>query len=178
MPTPHPASEPDRTDTGFDTAFGRCSLGWTAAGLCRVRLPGPGVSALTLPRAQWPAFVCQAVDGIVDLLATGRADFNGLPLDLRAGSDFEREVWHLTCTIPAGRTLTYGELARRLGDAGAARAVGVALGRNPLPLVVPCHRVLGAQGALVGFSAPGGVSTKARLLALEGAQVGDQPQLF
>ena len=162
--------------TTFHTALGRCLVGWGDAGIHRVRLPGAGVGEQVADVL--PAFVQQAIAGMQQLLDGGRADFDALPLDLGAGSDFERRVWQLTRHIPAGRTLSYGELAAQLGERGAARSVGTALGRNPVPLLVPCHRVLGADGKLVGFSSPGGTVTKARLLAIERARVGDAPQLF
>lgn len=165
-----------RGHTTFQTALGRCLVAWGDAGISRVRLPGAGVGDEVA--VELPAFVAQAMAGMQQLLDNGRADFDALPLDLGVGSDFERRVWQLTRQIPAGRTLSYGELAARLGEPSAARAVGLALGRNPVPLLVPCHRVLGAGGSLVGFSAPGGTVTKARLLAIERAQVGDLPQLF
>ena len=81
-------------------------------------------------------------------------------------------------SIPPGQTLTYGEIADRLGDRRPAREVGQALGRNPFPIVVPCHRVLAADGRTGGFSAPGGVETKLRMLAIERAQPGGAPALF
>lgn len=159
----------------FDTALGPCLVQWGEAGIHRLRLPSAGEPPQRDPP---PPEVQAAINGIVQLLATGRADFSAVPLDLSAGKPFERRVWQLACTIPAGQTLTYGQVAQQLGEPGAARAVGVALGRNPVPLLVPCHRVLGAAGKLVGFSAPGGTATKARLLAIERAQLGTEPQLF
>jgi methylated-DNA-[protein]-cysteine S-methyltransferase len=83
-----------------------------------------------------------------------------------AGSEFDRRVWDAMCQIPYGRTLTYGEIAAKIG--GNARDVGGACGRNPIPIIIPCHRVVGADGALVGYSGAGGVETKQALLALEG----------
>src|SRR5206468_215087 len=97
-------------------------------------------------------------------------------LDLGAATSFERAVFDATRAIPPGRTRTYGEVARAIGRPGAARAVGAALGRNPVPVVVPCHRVVGARGALVGFSAEGGVELKRRLLELEGADADPGPR--
>jgi methylated-DNA-[protein]-cysteine S-methyltransferase len=162
----------------FDTALGRCRVQWGPAGIHRVRLPDTTGAGVAEQQATPPPEVQAAIAAIVQLLATGRADFSAVPLDLAAGNDFERRVWHLACGIPAGHTLTYGQVAQRLGEPGAARAVGAALGRNPVPLLVPCHRVLGADGKLTGFSAPGGTATKARLLAIERAQLGTEPQLF
>lgn len=91
----------------------------------------------------------------------------GVPVAFRAGTPFQRRAWDALRSIPAGGTVTYGELAARLGRPGAARAVGSAVARNPISIVVPCHRVVGANGSLTGYA--GGVEAKRRLLALEGA---------
>jgi methylated-DNA-[protein]-cysteine S-methyltransferase len=99
-------------------------------------------------------------------------------LDMEGVPPFHRRVYEIARTIPPGATLSYGDVAARLDAPGAARAVGQALGRNPFALVVPCHRVLAARGKAGGFSARGGVATKLRLLALEGARPADQPALF
>ncbi|MFG1915148.1 methylated-DNA--[protein]-cysteine S-methyltransferase [Micromonospora sp. NPDC048898] len=88
-----------------------------------------------------------------------------VPVSMPRGSDFERAVWREMTRIPYGETLTYGEVARQVGDAGAARAVGVACNRNPVPVIVPCHRIVGAGGKLVGFG--GGLPRKVKLLELE-----------
>ena len=85
--------------------------------------------------------------------------------------EFHRRVYEAARAIPPGNTLSYGDIAKRVGAPGAARAVGQALGRNPFPIVVPCHRVLAAGGKIGGFSAQGGVATKRRMLAIEGARV-------
>ena len=90
--------------------------------------------------------------------------------------DFHRRVYQVARTIPPGKTLTYGDVARRLGDPGAAQAVGQALGRNPFAIIVPCHRVVAAGGRIGGFSANGGAATKRRILAIEGADK-DAPML-
>jgi methylated-DNA-[protein]-cysteine S-methyltransferase len=118
-----------------------------------------------------PAAIRRAIVGIRALLAGDHADLSAVPLDFDGVPSFHRRVYEAARGIPPGATLTYGEVAARAGASGAARAVGQALGRNPFPLVVPCHRVLAAGGRLGGFSAPGGVSTKAHLLAIEGAPV-------
>jgi len=91
--------------------------------------------------------------------------------------DFNRRVYHVARTIPPGSTLSYGEVAARLGDRNLARDVAQALGQNPFPIIVPCHRVMAAGGKTGGFSAPGGVRTKLRLLSIERAQPGG-PTLF
>jgi methylated-DNA-[protein]-cysteine S-methyltransferase len=116
----------------------------------------------------WPA-VEQAIAAIQALLRGEAADLSRVELDQRALPDLERRVYEIARAIPPGSTLTYGQVAARLGLPGTPQQVGQALARNPFPLVVPCHRVLAADGKPGGFSAPGGVATKLRLLALEGA---------
>jgi len=118
------------------------------------------------------------VAGIVALLAGERRDLREIVLDDRALDDFRRRVYAATRAIGPGETATYGEIARAIGDPGAARAVGAALGSNPFPIIVPCHRVLAADGALHGFSAPGGLATKRRMLEIEGAPGFTQESLF
>ena len=103
-----------------------------------------------------------AIDGIVALLAGEKRDLRELALDMEGLPAFNRRVYELARTIPPGATMTYGEIARRLGSPGMARAVGQALGQNPLPIVVPCHRVLAADGRMGGFSAPGGRGDQAQ----------------
>ena len=103
------------------------------------------------------------------LLAGEPRDLRFVGLDLERAGEFERRVYEIARAIPPGSTLTYGEIAERLGDPGAAQAVGQSMGRNPWPIVVPCHRVLGAGGKVGGFSAPGGARTKLRMLEIEGA---------
>lgn len=102
---------------------------------------------------------------------------DSVPLDLSRVPPFHARVYEVARTIPPGTTLTYGEIARRLGEPGAARAVGQALGANPFAPIVPCHRVLAAGGGTGGFSADGGVATKRRLLEIEGVHL-EQPALF
>jgi methylated-DNA-[protein]-cysteine S-methyltransferase len=121
--------------------------------------------------------VQRAIDGIVALLAGQPRDLGDVQLDTAALSDLQRRIYEVARTIPAGATLTYGAIAERLGDRLLARDVGQALGENPFPIIVPCHRVLAAGGKIGGFSAPGGARTKLRLLEIEGAQPGG-PTLF
>ena len=109
---------------------------------------------------------------LAEYFAGKRREFD-LPLDLR-GTAFQRSVWQRLLEIPYGETSTYGALARELGDPGAARAVGLANGSNPIPIVIPCHRVIGANGALTGFG--GGLPIKAALLELERSAT--QPRLL
>ena len=113
---------------------------------------------------------------MLQLLKGEAADLADIPLDLEAAPEFHRKVYEVARTIPPGRTMTYGEIARRLGVPHESREVGQALGRNPVAIIVPCHRVLGADGKMGGFSATGGVSTKRRMLEIEGApEVGAGP---
>src|SRR5690606_3232167 len=99
-------------------------------------------------------------------------DFSDLAYNFAQVGDFPREVYRQTLTVKAGRTCSYGDIARALGYPPAtSRAVGASLGANPWPLLVPCHRVVAADGKMTGFSGPGGIETKLKLLALEGAQL-------
>jgi methylated-DNA-[protein]-cysteine S-methyltransferase len=170
----------------FDTAIGTCAIVWSGRGVAGVQLPERDAQATrarvarrfagaveTAPTAE----VKRAVDGIVGLLRGERRDLSGVIIDAEALPDFNRKVYDVARTIPPGATLTYGEIAERLGDKLLARAVGQALGENPIPLIVPCHRVLAAGGKTGGFSASGGVVTKLRLLTIEGAEPGG-PTLF
>jgi methylated-DNA-[protein]-cysteine S-methyltransferase len=169
----------------FDTALGRCGLAWTERGIAAVALPEASAAALRrqlLRRCLGaterppPPVAAEAVAGIVALLQGTPADLAALPLDQAGVPPFHREVYAIARTIPVGATLTYGDIAQRLALPGAARAVGQALGQNPWPIIVPCHRVLAANGRLGGFSAHGGLATKRRLLAIEGADaVGGLP---
>lgn len=175
--------------TLFDSAFGRCGLAWSQHGLLAVSLPGADDAAtgMSLRRrghavewrdGAWPDFVRDAVAHIQAHLSGAPHDLRDVPLDWSGVHDFERRVYLATRALGPGRTCTYGEMARDLGEPGAMRAVGQALGHNPWPLVVPCHRVLAAGGRLGGFSAPGGSDTKRRLLVLEAGMVRREDQLF
>lgn len=164
----------------FETAIGTCGLAWSEAGLTEVLLPRS--RSLTGERCtndgDVPAAVRQAIGRIVALLEGERPDLRDITLDERALDDFRRRVYATTREVGPGQIATYGEIARAVGAPGAARAVGAALGQNPYPIVVPCHRVLAADGSLHGFSAPGGVTTKRRMLELEGAPGFTQEALF
>lgn len=171
----------------FDTSIGRCGIAWADAGVRGLHLPGAddGHTRAGLRRrhpgsveADPPAPVREAIAAVVALLADGTTDLAWILLDMARLPAFHRRVYELARTIPPGCTLTYGEVAQRLGDATAARAVGQALGANPFAIIVPCHRVLAAGGRAGGFSAPGGVDTKRRLLEIEHARIGQEPQLF
>jgi methylated-DNA-[protein]-cysteine S-methyltransferase len=162
----------------FDTAIGRCGIAWSEHGVVAVRLPGARdavTRAQLLERAPGavestpPAEVARAIDAITALLSGEGADLSGLTLDMDGVSPFHRRVYETARRIPPGETVSYGELAARLGAPGSARAVGQALGRNPFPVIVPCHRVLAAGGKVGGFSGGSGVPTKLRMLTIEAA---------
>ena len=173
--------------TVFETSVGWCGLAWGERGIVAVQLP-EGDRAGTARRlrrrrpdaceADPPAPIAAARDAIVALLGGERVDLVDIVVDLGDVSAFDGEVYAVARTIPPGRTLTYGEVAARVGSPDLARAVGGAMGRNPCPIIVPCHRVLAAHGALGGFSAPGGAATKRRLLTIEGALPPAPPTLF
>jgi methylated-DNA-[protein]-cysteine S-methyltransferase len=163
----------------FDTAVGRCGIAWSGRGIAAVQLPEASERSTRahllrrLPQALEappPPPVKDAIDGIGALLRGEARDLSAVALDLDGVPPFHRRVYELARRIPPGATLSYGEIAARLGAPGSARAVGQALGRNPLAILVPCHRVLAAGGRPGGFSANGGVKTKLRLLAIEGAR--------
>ena len=118
------------------------------------------------------------IERIGALLRGERIDLSDVPVDLGRVPEFERRVYAIARAIPPGSTMTYGEIAKRLGDPLLARDVGQAMGHNPFPIVVPCHRVLAAGGKPGGFSAPGGVDTKLRMLRIEGAAAAAQASLF
>jgi methylated-DNA-[protein]-cysteine S-methyltransferase len=125
-----------------------------------------------------PREVRRAVGGIAALLRGEASDLSAVALDMDRVPPFQRRVYEVARTIPPGATLSYGEVAARLGAPGAARAVGQALGRNPFAIVVPCHRVLAADGRVGGFSANGGIATKLQLLAIESSRGSDTTPLF
>ena len=123
-------------------------------------------------QASPPADVQPVVDAITALLGGEKQDFSAAVLDMHEVPQFHQQVYAVARTIPGGATLTYGDIATRLGDRRLAREVGEALGQNPFPIIVPCHRVLAAGGKVGGFSAPGGSTAKIRMLELEGVHVG------
>jgi methylated-DNA-[protein]-cysteine S-methyltransferase len=163
----------------FDTAIGRCAIVWGPQGIVGLSLPELDDGAMharvrrnhTEAREQTaPPAVEAVVTNIQRLLAGEARDLSAVTLDMSRVPDFDRRVYSATRSIPPGETLTYGEIATRLGDLGLSRAVGQALGRNPFPIIVPCHRVLAAGGKAGGFSGAGGVETKRRLLEIEQAR--------
>ncbi len=178
------------TATGFalfPTTIGTCGISWNERGVVGVQLPESRPAATRArihrlcPGAEEtiaPPEVQATIEGIVSLLRGERTDLSHVALDLDGVPPFHRRVYDVARSIPPGSTLSYGEIAARLGSPGSARAVGQALGRNPVAIVVPCHRVLAAGGRVGGFSANGGITTKLRLLAIEGRAASDAPTLF
>jgi methylated-DNA-[protein]-cysteine S-methyltransferase len=172
--------------TLFPTAIGTCGIAWSDRGVLGLHLPAARDADMRASLARRfpdatesepPAAVQQAIADITDLLKGRRTDLSTVPLDMDAVPPFNRRVYDAARRIPAGRTQTYGEIAAELGEPDA-RAVGQALGQNPFAIIVPCHRVLAAGGQAGGFSAPGGVQTKLRLLAIERARPPGEPDLF
>ena len=173
--------------TFFDTSIGRCGIAWSERGIVAVQLPE---SRDTETRARLlrhypdaieatpPPDVQRALDSIVSLMAGEDADLSHAVLDMQRISPFHRKVYEAARSVSPGATRSYGEVAKQLGSAGSARAVGQALGRNPFAIVVPCHRVLAADGRIGGFSANGGIATKLRMLSIEAARAGGHGALF
>jgi methylated-DNA-[protein]-cysteine S-methyltransferase len=184
-----PNTSPTETISGqmvFETALGFVGIAWSEKGLTRLcvfqrdraaverrleRLGAVGSSGADNP----PAWVAALVGDIRAYAEGEEIDFSGVPVDLAGVDDFRLAIYEAARKLSFGETTTYGELAKRAGHAGLPRETGQALGANPVPLVIPCHRILAAGGKIGGFSAPGGSTTKERMLALEGVRVGPPP---
>ena len=179
----------------FDTSVGRCGIAWGARKIAGVALPeADAIRTRTrlcrrFPDAREalpPPEVHKVIDAIAMLLHGQLIDLSWVALDMDPIPAFDRRVYEITRAIPAGATRTYGQIAEQLtrswgsegSGQGLARDVGQALGRNPFPIIVPCHRVLAAGGKAGGFSARGGITTKLRLLSIERARTSDAPTLF
>lgn len=170
--------------TLFDTSIGRCGLAWGARGVVGVQLPEKTHEATRTrlmrhcPAAEVsetpPKHIARAIEDVQALMRGEKKTLRAIQLDMGRVAAFNARVYETTRAIPPGVTRTYGEIARAIGDASAARAVGQALGRNPFAIVVPCHRVVGANDRLVGFSANGGIATKLKLLMIEGWRAQEQ----
>ncbi len=151
----------------FSTAIGPCSICWEGDVVTRFTLLSTPADSIEPPDWLQP-LVIRVQTHLVD----GGQDFSDVPLAWEAVSSFQSDVYRAALRIKSGQTATYGELARAIGQPpGASRAVGTALGQNPWPLLVPCHRFVGAGGKMTGFSAPGGIQTKLKLLAIEGSEL-------
>ena len=177
----------DHSFAMFDTAIGRCGIAWGPRGINAVQLPMSNEDKTRarirqrygeIAEMSPPTGVQAAIDAIMELLAGKPNDLSQVALDLDGVPEFNRGVYDIARTIPPGKTMTYGDIAKRLGGVELSRDVGQALGRNPCPIVVPCHRVLAAGGKPGGFSGNGGVTTKLKMLAIEGAVVNHTPTLF
>lgn len=162
--------------TFFDTPVGLCGLAWSGRGVTHLQLPEESDEATRArlykragkpPEREPPANIAEAVHAVAALLKGRAVDLTWIALDMDRIGDFERQVYETTRFIPCGETRTYGQIARAIGMPDAARGIGQALGRNPIALIVPCHRVVAAGGKTGGFSAGGGVSTKLRILEIE-----------
>lgn len=170
----------------FETALGFMGLAWSDAGLTRLCLPQSSREAVERRLLRLDGIAGPDSDTppqwVVDLVAAVRAyaqgeaiDFSAVPVDLAGVDDFRLAIYDAARKLAFGETTTYGELARRAGHPGLPRETGAALGANPVPLVIPCHRILAAGGKIGGFSAPGGSATKEKMLGLEGVHVGPPP---
>lgn len=170
---------------GLDTALGRCGIAWGPRGLRGIQIASGGSSHAGFER-RWPGLrentpppaILAAIEQITSHLSGKRPDYSAVALDFSLVTVWEASVLRAAQAIPFGETRTYGGLAQGLGDPGAAQAVGQALGRNPWPIVVPCHRITASNGKTGGFSAPGGALTKLKLLEIEGALAAEALPLF
>lgn len=167
-----------RAYTIFDTAIGRCGIAWGQSGIVGVQLPE--AREIDTRRRLFQLYpearetrpnpnVDTAIEGITALLHGDTADFAGVTLDTGAISPFDQRVYQVTRRIPRGETMTYNEIATKLGASGAVRSVTQAIGRNPFVVIVPCHRVLEAGGYADKMSPHAGLISKRRLLSIEGA---------
>ena len=170
----------------FSTPLGDCGIAWRGDMAVATHLP-ENTSAETAVRlaartggseGEPPPKIRRAIGWMTALLEGAKPDLTRIACDFSRVDPFAANVYVATRNIPPGETLTYGAIALQLGNKQLAQNVGKALGRNPFPIIVPCHRVLGANGKLTGFSAYGGVETKLKMLAIEGAQIGETPSLF
>jgi methylated-DNA-[protein]-cysteine S-methyltransferase len=171
----------------FATAIGTCGIAWGARGVTGVSLPeGDELRLRRRFKSRFPgaeeAQPSPAIAGMIKrvqaLLLGEGDDLHDIVLDDAEVPVFNKRVYDIARRIPPGATRTYGDIAKELGDSLLAREVGQALGRNPFPIIVPCHRVLAAGGKTGGFSAAGGLETKFRMLAIEHAKTDNEPSLF
>jgi methylated-DNA-[protein]-cysteine S-methyltransferase len=172
--------------TVFATALGNCAIAWRDTGITGFMLPGGGAErGMRRKRPEAapgtpPEAVAEVIAAALRYFAGERVDFSGVGLDLAGQEPFRLQVYDAARRVGWGETTTYGTLAKAVGGGPeTARDVGQAMAGNPVPLIIPCHRVLAAGGRLGGFSAPGGAVAKERMLALEGVQAGPaQRSLF
>jgi methylated-DNA-[protein]-cysteine S-methyltransferase len=152
----------------YQSPLGAMIVAATGRGLAGVWFEGQRhlPDSSTWPHQPQHPLLIQAVSQLSEYFGGTRTKFD-LPLDLQGGTSFQQSVWQALLAIPRGGTISYGTLSRNIGNSAAVRAVGAAVGRNPLSIVVPCHRVLGGDGSLTGYA--GGLERKSALLQLEGA---------
>lgn len=165
--------------TLFETEIGACAIAWqTGDAPVVVGFNFPEETDLETERrigrrgkkaSEIPSEIADVIVKCQRHLARDLQDFHGVPIDWGRFDSFARRVYEAALDIPVGQTRTYGQLAKSLNEPQAAQAVGQALGSNPIPLIIPCHRILAAGGKMGGFSAPGGLQTKEKLLLIEGA---------
>jgi methylated-DNA-[protein]-cysteine S-methyltransferase len=165
----------------FESARGFCAVAWNIAGITCLRLPAKSDQAaerglrrrkLDAEPGTPPPAVADAIAAVQRYFEGEATDFSGVELDLGEQEDFLQQVYAAARRVGWGQTTTYGALAKELGAGPeAARDVGQAMARNPVPLIIPCHRVLATGGRIGGFSAPGGAATKLRMLELEGVEL-------
>ena len=178
-------SQPAHRYFVFDTVHGFCAIAWNGVGISRLQLPAPAAAAtehnlrrrLANAEPGTPAAeLIEVVEAVRRYFRGELMDFSTCRLDLDGQDEFFRRTYQAARRVAWGQTTTYGTLAKELGAGPeAARTVGQAMAKNPVPLIIPCHRVLAAGGKLGGFSAPGGLDTKLHMLALEGIEVGPAP---
>jgi methylated-DNA-[protein]-cysteine S-methyltransferase len=187
---PETAQQPS-TYTLFETNIGWIGIAWSEAGLTRLQLPERSEAATERrllaaiasdsgPAPQRaagdpPTAIVALIEALLRYAAGEPVDFSDVPVDLAGVDPFRRAIYDAAQKLGFGDTTTYGGLAAAAGHPGLARETGQALGRNPVPIVIPCHRIVAAGNKLGGFSAPGGSATKERLLAMEGVRVGPPP---
>lgn len=170
----------------FETKLGQCGIAWSDDGITRFRLPDTNRETAEKHFRQKgtpgdpPPRIATVIDQAKRYFAGEEIDFSPIGLDLAAIEPERRAIYDALRKVVFGKTVTYGELAKRAGatQPQAAQEVGIAMARNPVPLIIPCHRVLAAGGKIGGFSAPGSIETKQHMLALEGVFVGNQPRLL
>jgi methylated-DNA-[protein]-cysteine S-methyltransferase len=170
----------------FPTPLGDCGIAWSEDVVVATCLPDNNSADTTdrlvartgATRGEPSLAIRQAITSITTLLEGARTDLTFITCDFSRIDSFATKVYTIARAIPAGETLTYGAIAEQIGDKQLAQAVGRVLGRNPFPIIVPCHRIIGANGKLTGFSANGGVQTKLKMLTIEGARIGVSLGLF
>jgi methylated-DNA-[protein]-cysteine S-methyltransferase len=167
--------------TTFPTSFGICGVAWTHEGIIAFCLPEASekqmrtrlknITCNSESLEALPSWIKQLIRKVKAHMAGDSQNFSDMPLNLNGTSEFQRSVYLAAQKIPSGNVITYADLAKAIGKPKAARAIGNALAKNPIPLIIPCHRIIASSGKLGGFSAPGGFKTKSALLHCEGVKI-------